>query len=365
MKFICKECGARNVYDDDKFKGETTVELPCRQCGEFNVVEVPSGPVSEEEDDDNLSANLDNTSVYNVEEEVSIDIQEEPSVGQTPSDTYIASQSGVSEGVPPVVPIAPESISRTHSKRNWTAWGIVGALLLIICGVGGWWYYDNIYLPEKIDREAPRSYPIVNVNLRSSKMAGSDYNKLTSVPYGGELITYNTDSEWAEVKYVLPDGSKSAKGYVASPYLLSKKDMYLLNSIFGDNDSREILATSKVRKALLNYYKDKGYVGKIDPELMQEVGLSAGNDSQWQVFFPHGDQKPNEVVFKRLISPDSKFTDMGLIIKNINSGERKFLYFYFDDDESPHFAGEMAAPRDGVLNDVMYVNGSITPIFTY
>lgn len=236
-------------------------------------------------------------------------------------------------------------------------------LLVLVCGAGGWWYYDNIYIPEKIDREAPRTYPIVNLNLRSSKMSGSDYNKLTSVPYGGELITYSMDGEWAEVKYVKPDGSEATKGYAAAPYLVDKKDFYLLNSIFGDNDAREILATSKVRRALLDYYKEKGYVGRLSPDLMSEVGLSAGSDSQWQVYFPHGDKKPNEVVFKRLVRSDSKFTDMALIIKNINTGDRKLLYFYFDDDETPHFLGEMDAPREGTLKDMVNTNGDITPVF--
>ncbi|MDE6028569.1 MAG: hypothetical protein K2G23_10900, partial [Muribaculaceae bacterium] len=210
----------------------------------------------------------------------------------------------------------------------------------------------------------PRTYPLVNINLRSSKMAGSDYNKLISVPFGGELITYNQDGEWAEVKYVKPDGSEATKGYAASPYLVDKKDFYLINSIFGDNDAREILATAKVRRALLNYYKDHGYVGKLSPEMMQEVGLTATTDSQWQAFFPRGEQKPNEVVFKRLVSPDSKYTDMALIIKNINSGERKVLYFYFDDDETPHFLGEVAAPREGALIDVVNGEGGFTPIFS-
>lgn len=246
-----------------------------------------------------------------------------------------------------------------------TQWIVIGVLLALVCVATGWWYYANIYLPEKIDREAPRTYPIVNINLRSSKMAGSDYNKLTSVPYGGELITYEQDGEWAEVKYVKPDGSESTKGYAASPYLLDKKDFFLLNSIFGDNDAREILATSKVRRALLDYYKEHGYVGSLSQDMMNEVGLTAGPDSQWQVFFPRGEQKPNEVVFKRLVNPNSKYTDMALLIKNINNGERKLLYFYFDDDETPHFLGEMDAPSDGTLKDIVNNNGNFTPIYSY
>lgn len=360
MEFKCKECGARNEYDEEKYPAGSTIELPCKRCGTFNEVEIPLSKENSEEKPE-ISSEIEVIDEYsNLNEDNEQESTEEIAPPPIPSQS-------VEEVVVPVRNIRDNSVPTnkpTPQKRGGGAWLIVGVLLLLICGVGGWWYYDNIYLPEKIDREAPRSYPIVNVNLRSSKMAGSDYNKLTSVPYGGELITYNMDDEWAEVKYVMPDGTKSKKGYVSSPYLLSKKDLYILNSMFGDRESREILETAKVRRALLDYYKEKGYIGKLASELMQEIGVSADSSSQWQVFFPHGANKPNEVVFKRLINPNSKFTDMALIIKNINTGNRKLLYFYFDDDETPHLAGEMDAPREGVLKDVIIENGIITPVFT-
>lgn len=41
MEFKCKECGARNEYNEEKYPGGSTIELPCRRCGTFNVVEIP------------------------------------------------------------------------------------------------------------------------------------------------------------------------------------------------------------------------------------------------------------------------------------------------------------------------------------
>lgn len=363
MKVKCRICRKDLEVNEAEYKPGEKIIVECDRCGnEIEVtipeleektakkeprVVVPSEP--EEENDSKDIEEIKETDSRQYEDSAVKDSNE--------VDQYVASST-----VPPEVPAAPP-VEYSAPEKKGKAWIVVVVLLLLLCGAGGWWYYDNIYIPEKIDREAPRTYPIVNLNLRSSKMSGSDYNKLTSVPYGGELITYSMDGEWADVKYVKPDGSESTKGYAASPYLVDKRDFYLLNSIFGDNESREILATAKVRKALLDYFKDHGYVGKLSQELMNEVGLSGGNDSQWQVFFPHGDKKPNEVVFKRLVNPDSKFTDMALIIKNINSGNRKLLYFYFDDDETPHLLGEMDAPREGVLKDVINENGGITPIF--
>ncbi len=368
MKFKCKVCRRDVEINEADYNPGEKITVECDRCG--NEIEVT---IPERED-----KSKGQPQIVNIEQakpavppippsapeekvsspqENSIQEEEQPVVNTTDlKEVYDGTpEQPNSDFVTPVQYDAP--------KKSGKAWIIVVVLLVLLGGAGGWWYYDNIYIPEKIDREAARTYPIVNLNLRSSKMSGSDYNKLTSVPYGGELITYNIDGEWAEVKYVKPDGSEATKGYAAAPYLVDKKDFYLLNSIFGDNDAREILATSKVRKALLDYYKEQGYVGKISPDLMSEVGLSASNDNQWQVFFPHGDKKPNEVVFKRLMNPNSKYTDMALIIKNINNGNRKLLYFYFDDDETPHFLGEMDAPRDGNLKDVVESYGQLTPIF--
>lgn len=233
-------------------------------------------------------------------------------------------------------------------SHSWI-WITSALLVLLLLGGGGfgYWYYQTIYIPEKIDRESPRTYPIVNVQLRSSKMAGGDFNKLITVPFGGELITYEKDGEWAKVKYIVPGTDNKYEGYVASPYLVDKKDFYILNSILADNDVREVIATAKVRKALLDYFKSKGYVGVLALELQSEVGITSSNENQWQVIFHHGQSKPNEVLFTRMVNANSKFTDMAVLIENINSHDRKLLYFYFDDDETPHLLFDGDAPKEG------------------
>lgn len=50
-------------------------------------------------------------------------------------------------------------------------------------------------IPYAKDRDALRTYVVANnVFLRSSKVAGVEYNIL-QVPYGSELITYSKDTE--------------------------------------------------------------------------------------------------------------------------------------------------------------------------
>jgi len=256
----------------------------------------------------------------------------------------------------PVAPPPSEIPYQEAKKSNSTLIGIIVLLAVIICGVGGYFYYDNVYLPEKIDRESPRYYIVANMLvLRSSRSAGADFNKVASLPYGTELITYEKDSEWARVKVNSPVGEK-LEGYVSSDYLFNKTDFFLLNSIWGNQESKEVIVTTKCRTALLNYFKDKNLIGKIDEQMRVEAGIpvSPNSNNQWQVFTKPKDAKPNSVLFKRLYNKNSQFTDFIVLIKNSLSGARKVLCFYFDDDETPHLLDEQDAPSQGYIVDATY-----------
>lgn len=250
----------------------------------------------------------------------------------------------------------PFVVYQEKEKSNATLIILITLLLIAACGVGGYFYYDKIYLPEKIDREAPRYYTMANVVvLRSSRSAGADFNKVASLPYGTELITYDVDSEWARVKVNSQNGEKQ-EGFVASPYILNKADFFLMNSIFGNQDSKETIITTKCRLALLNYFKEKQYIGKIDDQMRLDVGISTipNSENQWQVFTKPKDTKPNSVLFKRLYNKNSQFTDFAVIITNTVTRERKLLYFYFDDGEIPYLLDEQNAPSDGYIIDANY-----------
>ena len=143
-------------------------------------------------------------------------------------------------------------------KSNAALISIIAASVILLLGVGGYFYYDKVYLPKKIDAEAPRYYTYApSVVMRSSPTAGVDYNKLGSLSYGTELITYSAGSEWCNVKVSAVGNPLNGQvGYVASPYVLENSDFFRLNSIFGDNDSKDIIKTAKCRKALLDYFRD-------------------------------------------------------------------------------------------------------------
>lgn len=347
----CDHCGA--LLDDDA--------LFCTNCGK--KVEVSSGRKCP-----SCGATLDEDGLFCTEcgaklEQTSplIDVTPSPPQSQPVVTTSASAQERQSEQEP-VIDYEP--------KSKITMIAIIAILVVMICGIGGYLYYDNVYLPEKIDREAPRYYTMANaVVLRSSKSAGGDYNKIGSLPYGTELITYEQDSEWSKVKVSSVNAERTnQEGYVASSLLLNKPDFFLLNSVFGDQESKENVFTTKCRLAVLNYYKTRGYIGKIDDQLRMGSGIATtpDNDNQWQIFCRPKDVKPNNVFFKRLYNNNSRFTDFAVVIKNIVNGERKLLYFYFDEDETPHFLAEQNAPSEGYVKDIVKTgHGELRATYTY
>jgi len=301
--------------------------------------------------------------------ETGYDDQKNPDVEQTQvsesvsaPQTTIVSQLSSTTSQPSLAPaysapVAEPPIAYQPAKSdNSTLIAIIVLLVVIICGVGGYLYYDNVYLPAKIDREAPRYYTMANVVvLRSSRSAGADFNKVASLPYGTELITYEHGGEWSRVKVNTQNGEKQ-EGFVASPYILDKADFFLMNSIFGNQQSKEAIITSKCRMALLEYFKGMQYIGKIDDDLRIDAGINVTPNSgnQWQVFTKLKDAKPNSFLYKRLYKSNSQFTDFAVLITNISTKERKLLYFYFDDDETPHLLTEQDAPSEGYIVNATY-----------
>lgn len=232
------------------------------------------------------------------------------------------------------VPSVTKPLPKKEEKKKT---GLIITLVGIALVVFGVFYYFNIFIPAKIDREAPRYYTFADkLNLRYSKQSGVDYNLVTSLNYGSELITYDYSSGgWSKVK----DGN-GHKGYVSSDYLLDKKDFTILNSIFGDTDSKDCINTAKCRLALLNYFKKN----------------NLGDD--WAVYCRPKNMKPNAVYYKRIVDKNSKFTDFAVIIKNKKSGLRKLLLFGFQDDESVAWSRDLDAPYKGYIEKIKYRGGS-------
>lgn len=277
-------------------------------------------------------------------------------IEQRRSDIYIIKEEREKE-------IDPPDNSEKSSKRisTWVLVLIVIGLFLI-AGGGSFFYYKNVYLPEKRDAEAPRYYVMAqNLNMRSTPEFEADYNKIGSFPYGTEIIIYDSvkaGMTWYFYgKYAPKDAKGKTKtvveGYLAYDFMASKADFFLLNSIFGNEDARKMLSEVRYKKALLNYFKQHGYRGDISRDQIEKYGISNNYSTaeRWQVFCKYEKAKSNNVYRSRKYRKDSKYADAAIIIKNIDNGERRLLYYVFDDDETPHLLLEQNVPNNGYMKD--------------
>lgn len=312
MRTKCPKCNITLQFDESKFRNNNLIEYTCPVCGcHLRIV-------------DNSAGNTPAAPVNGY-----------PKGSRQPAYQKIPQQHA--QATPVDNHFGPQTTSTTEndecgSHRSPLIWIIPIVVLLLSAIVGGYFYYYKVNLPAKIDREAPRFYTISNAtNIRSSKSAGADYNKIGSLPFGSELITYSNDIDWSEIK-----DASGRKGFIASNYIVNKSDFCRLNSIFGDASSRTIIETVKCRRALLNYFKEHNYIGSISQSELRSIAPSVTptSDNQWQVFTRAKGIKPNSVWFGRATNPNSKFTDFAVIITNIKTSVHHFLLFSFDDKEN-------------------------------
>lgn len=231
--------------------------------------------------------------------------------------------------------IAPVTDS---SKTNLTI--LISILAGVLLAVGGILAYFFWYTPYAKDRDAPRTYVVANnVFLRSSRMAGVEYNILGKVPYGTEVITYNKLGDWAEVKV------NGQEGVIATPYLLDSLSFALLNGVWGDNDTKECIESSKCRLAILDYLK-KNY-------------LQSGPNA-WQLYTRPINQKPNTVFYPRIFDKYSKYTDFVFIIGDNVTGNRVLVCYSFEDaTEKPVFRFSMGVPMAGFIKILIPKYGGV------
>lgn len=224
------------------------------------------------------------------------------------------------------------------TKKNETddtkGWGC-GCLILLAILVGILWAgYQFWYKDYKRDKDAPRTYVFAdNLFMRSTAVADVEYNRLGTIPYGSELITYSEENGWAYVK------ANGETGYVSKDFILNAHDFQLLNGVWGNNDAKEVVATSKCRLAVLDYLKSGN--------------LKTGSTG-WQIFTKQKEMKPNSVLFPKLNNGYDNFTEFAFIIKNNENGLRKLVLYSFKEDESPVFVYSEDAPEQGDIKSISY-----------
>ena len=100
--------------------------------------------------------------------------------------------------------------------------------------------------------------------------------------------------------------------------------------------------------------KLQAFTGRVMQKInIEKYGISNNYSTaeRWQVFCKYEKAKSNNVYRSRKYRKDSKYADAAIIIKNIDSGERRLLYFVFDDDETSHLLLEQNVPSNGYMKD--------------
>lgn len=253
----------------------------------------------------------------------------------------IHTQSTQTFQTPSVAPSYPTPPSPKQNSALIT--GISISVLILVGFIAGYFMW---YVPYAKDKNALRTYVIANnLFLRSSKVAGVEYNILSKISYGSELITYSKDTDWAEIQV------NGMKGFVASPFLLEYNDFKLLNDVWGNADTKEYIESSKCRLAILDYCKRNQ--------------LTTGNDG-WQLYTLQKNVKPNNVLFPRLNNGYEKFTEFAFILKNNTTKERRFAIYAFDEEtEQPIFLYDENAPENGQIKNIEYIDSRNEYYVTY
>lgn len=210
---------------------------------------------------------------------------------------------------------------------------LIGSLLIL--SIAGIFAYNKYYIPFKRDKEAARKYIIANsYKLRTSRyLNDNDLNIVKSFKYGQEVLVYNEDSEWAEVKIIENNTDNEYVGFFGFPkrYLCNKKDFYEIDGIYGNMESRKLITGSYSKTAIINYLHMNNLMSDVPKNIQMELYKSVKNHPVWQVNgLPKGSEY-NTVVSAKLADSDDHCL-VAIIAEKANKNNRKLLIFSFDEE---------------------------------
>jgi len=221
--------------------------------------------------------------------------------------------------------IASKRINKQTSQKNRKI--IIVSLSLFIIIFSTFSYYQ-FYLPYMKDKNAMRKYVVANnYNLRSTMSSASRANIIDEIPYGTEIIVYSMDEDWAIVK------ANGKEGYMGKPYmyLIDKKDFYEIDGLFGNKEARELLKSSKDKKAVRNYLINNSFSSKIPDKIQKELYGKINNSDVWQFFALTKDANYNTIAHGKYLGTNSGC--LAIVITKISNENKRLLIFSFNEDE--------------------------------
>ena len=218
-----------------------------------------------------------------------------------------------------------------EKKKLALIYSIIGTILIL--SIAGIFSYNKYYIPYKRDKEAKRKYIIANTyKLRASRFLNdNDLNIVRSFKYGQEVLVYNEDTEWAEVKIIDNNGNNEYTGFFGFPkrYLSNKKEFYEIDGIYGNQESRKLITGSYSKTAIINYLHSNNLMTDVPNNIQLELYNKTKNNPVWQVYGFPKETKYNTVVSAKLTESDDLCLAV-IITEKANKSNRKLLIFSFD-----------------------------------
>lgn len=365
---FCSNCG-KQVVGNEVLSESDMLRKRIKELEESNEL-LKEKSKNDFEDYSNTLSQKDAT-IEDLKSQLSLLTRSKDLTNNKNADTIIEQKRQIDALSKQVDELKKKSERSSHGKKNGASHSkniIVLFCLTIAAIIFGCIYYNMVYLPAKIDREAPRYYSFVNsLKIRSSTDTVGDDNTLMEIPYGSELI-YEHGDEWYKIKYIDPDTGKPIEGYVYSKYVFTKGELDYLNSLFGDENAKECIKLAKCRKALLNYYyyhvlgnsdydSDYDYV-EVEPETTwNESRNEWGGRTDWAVFCRNDKQTKNDVFYGSVDGIKGKV--FAAILTNKTTKERRCLVFTFDENDEARLIHKEQTEGDGYIATITYKHGTI------
>ncbi len=174
------------------------------------------------------------------------------------------------------------------------------------------------------------------LNIRSDKE--KDAYVIGSYPFGTEVKVYEVyDNNWAEVSI----GKK--KGYMSFEYLVLPEIFYTIEGMFGNDNAKKLIASTKYRKAISNYLKKTGFTSKIPKDEREKLYGKDDDKEVWQIFAESRKSQFNTFCYGDY-NADKK-RDAAFVITNIKTGNRKLIVLNIETEISEKY-GELITFND-------------------
>ncbi|MCF6183803.1 MAG: SH3 domain-containing protein [Bacteroidales bacterium] len=232
-----------------------------------------------------------------------------------------------------------ESIKRQTLFISGLLFGIIPFLFIIYLLIGP--------LIKVIKKDFSSETMItISENLRIRSDKDKNAYVIGSYPFGTKVEVYQVfDNNWAEVSI----GNK--KGYMSFEYLVLPETFYIIEGMFGNDNAKKLIASTKYRIAISNYLKSNNYTTKISKSEREKLYGKNSKKEMWQIF-----AEPPKAEFNSFCYGDyngDSQRDAAFILTNIKSGKRKLIVLEVNNDIAGRY-GNLIGTKD-LNEDYVYI----------